>query len=240
MSLSVALTPAASLARGIDLDTPISVLQQQERTVENLFRDATPSVVYITTFVEKTDRLTMNAVEVPAGTGSGFVWDAEGHVVTNYHVIRGANAAKIAITRGDRSTLYDAALVGYNPDKDVAVLSINSRDAPLTPVSLGSSSALRVGQTTLAIGNPFGLDHSLTVGVVSGLGREVSVPSRRTQQKSDGTATGRTGWPHVPRPVPCVRAPDCTGELTFRTADHQRDSDGRRDQPGQLGRRAAR
>ena len=59
------------------LAAPISVLQQQERTVENLFRDATPSVVYITTFVEKTDRLTMNAVEVPAGTGSGFVWDAE-------------------------------------------------------------------------------------------------------------------------------------------------------------------
>uniref|UniRef100_A0A6T7WV07 PDZ domain-containing protein n=1 Tax=Prymnesium polylepis TaxID=72548 RepID=A0A6T7WV07_9EUKA len=181
LSLSIAVgNPAANAARVIDLDTPLSALQQQEQTVETLFEDATPSVVFISTFVEKTDRFTMDAVEVPAGTGSGFVWDDAGHVVTNYHVIRGANAAKVAITRPDKSEMFDAKLVGYNPDKDVAVLSIDSRSGvPLKPISLGSSSALRVGQTTLAIGNPFGLDHSLTVGVVSGLGREVSSPSGR-------------------------------------------------------------
>jgi len=135
--------------------------------------------VYISTFVEKTDRFTMNAVEVPAGTGSGFVWDKDGHIVTNYHVIRGAQAAKVALTGSDGRTIkYDASLVGYNPDKDVAVLKINSRN-PLKPIAIGTSKGLRVGQTTLAIGNPFGLDHTLTVGVVSGVGREVTSPSGR-------------------------------------------------------------
>ena len=99
--------------------------------------------------------------------------------MTNYHVIRGAQAARVAITSRDgRISRYDAKLVGYNPDKDVAVLKIDA-PVPLTPIALGSSSPLRVGQTTLAIGNPFGLDHTLTVGVVSGLGREVQSPSGR-------------------------------------------------------------
>lgn len=166
-------------APAIDMATTVSALQQQERTVETLFDAATPSVVYITSLVQKIDRLTMNAVEVPAGTGSGFVWDTDGHIVTNYHVIKGARGAKVGLTSSDgRTSTYDAKLVGYNPDKDVAVLQIDSGRA-LTPIPVGASKALRVGQTTLAIGNPFGLDHTLTVGVVSGLGREVTSPSGR-------------------------------------------------------------
>ena len=82
LAAAIALAPAAAPARSIDLGTPLSALQAQERTVEDLFERATPSVAYITTFVERTDRLTMNAVEVPAGTGSGFLWDKSGHVVT--------------------------------------------------------------------------------------------------------------------------------------------------------------
>ena len=129
-------------------------------------------MVYISTFVTKTDRITMNAVDVEAGTGSGFVWDTNGDVVTNYHVIRGAKAAKVAVTNAETGIIdrYDAKLVGFNPDKDVAVLKIDS-PKKLVPIPVGDSSRLRVGQTTLAIGNPFGLDHSLSVGVVSGLGR---------------------------------------------------------------------
>ena len=172
--------PLAAPARTIDLTTSLSALQQQERTVEDLFTTATPSVVYITTFVERTDRVTMNAIEVPAGTGSGFVWDNDGHIVTNYHVVRSAQAAKVVVT--DNSGMqrrYDAKLVGYNPDKDCAVLQIDAGAARPPPIAIGSSAPLRVGQTTLAIGNPFGLDHTLTVGVVSGLGREVQSPSGR-------------------------------------------------------------
>lgn len=181
LAASVAFTPGASLAAQlIDPSLPVSALQAQERTVENLFSQATPSVVFITTFVEKTDRLTMNAIEVPAGTGSGFLWDKDGNVVTNYHVIRGAQAAKVLVTDAStgRVSKYSAKLVGFNPDKDVAVLKIDS-PKQLVPITLGNSAPLKVGQTTLAIGNPFGLDHSLSVGVISGLGREVQSPSGR-------------------------------------------------------------
>jgi len=163
----------------VDLSTTVSALQQQERTIEQLFQKATPSIVFINTYTERTDRVTMNAVEVPRGTGSGFIWDNAGHVVTNYHVIRGSKGAKVAVLSAEGSTkTYDATLVGYNPDKDVAVLKIDSV-ATLRPLPVGTSNSLRVGQTTLAIGNPFGLDHTLTLGVVSGLGREVQSPSGR-------------------------------------------------------------
>ena len=99
--------------------------------------------------------------------------------VRSFHVIKGAQAAKVVLTSNEgRTTKYDAKLVGYNPDKDVAVLKIDASSAA-EPITIGESATLRVGQTTLAIGNPFGLDHTLTVGVVSGLGREVTSPSGR-------------------------------------------------------------
>lgn len=101
---------------------------------------------------------------------------------TDYHVIRGARGAKVALVgRDGRTTKYDASLVGFNPDKDDAVLQIDAgrRSDQVKPISIGESKGLRVGQTTLAIGNPFGLDHTLTVGVVSGLGREVTSPTGR-------------------------------------------------------------
>ena len=164
----------------IDMSTTVGALQAQERTVENLFDAATPAVVQITALVERTDRFTLNPIEVPAGTGSGFVWDKQGHVVTNYHVIRGAQGAQVGLTARDGTTTkYAAELVGYNPDKDVAVLKVDTGIKGATPIQIGSSKGLRVGATTLAIGNPFGLDHTLTVGVVSGLGREVQSPSGR-------------------------------------------------------------
>ena len=157
--------------------TTVGALQAQERTVEDLFKSAEPSIVSISTFVKGMDRLTMNAVEVPAGTGSGFVWDDKGNVVTNYHVIRGAQSAMVAVTGADGTVKqYNANLVGFNPDKDVAVLRVDAAMAP-APLKIGSSDALRVGQTCLAIGNPFGLDHSLSVGVISGVGREVRIAS---------------------------------------------------------------
>jgi S1-C subfamily serine protease len=158
---------AASLALGagpsvvpaaipIDRGTTLSALKAQEQTVEDLFERATPSVVYITTFVERAAPFSMDAIQTPAGTGSGFVWDDAGDVVTNYHVIRGAQAAKVVVTdaHGGKQRRYDARLVGYNPDKDVAVLRIDAGATRPPPIAIGSSASLRVGQTALAIGNP--------------------------------------------------------------------------------------
>jgi len=122
----------------------------------------------------------MDPVLVPAGSGSGFIWDKEGHVVTNYHVVRGAAAAKVVVEGSDgKMKEYEAKLVGSNPDKDIAVLQLQGGLGNLVPVTpavseTGRVTPVRVGQTVLAIGNPFGLDHTLTLGIVSGLGREIT------------------------------------------------------------------
>lgn len=152
-------------------------LQAGERNLVGLFQRATNSVVYVTTYSsDSRGRLSMNQAEMPSGTGSGFVWDDKGHIVTNFHVVRSAAGAKIALAN---KKTYDAELVGYDADKDIAVLKINAPPAELTPIPIGSSSALLVGQSAYAIGNPFGLDHTLTTGVVSGLGREMRSPTGR-------------------------------------------------------------
>lgn len=113
---------------------------------------------------------------MPAGTGSGFIWDSDGHIVTNYHVIKGADEAQI--TLWDQST-WDAKLVGVEPDKDLAVLKIKAPDNRLKPIKVGESKNLLVGQKAFAIGNPFGFDQTLTTGVVSALGREIESVTRR-------------------------------------------------------------
>ena len=113
---------------------------------------------------------------MPAGTGSGFIWDSDGHIVTNYHVIKGADEAQI--TLWDQST-WDAKLVGVEPDKDLAVLKIKAPDDRLKPIKIGESKNLLVGQKAFAIGNPFGFDQTLTTGVISALGREIESVTRR-------------------------------------------------------------
>ena len=119
----------------------------------------------------------MNVEEVPAGTGSGFIWDEQGHVVTNYHVI--SQGSSFQVTLSDH-TDWPAEVVGYAADKDIAVLRIDAPRESLAPLDVGISRGLVVGQRVLAIGNPFGLDQTLTVGVVSALGRELTSPSGRT------------------------------------------------------------
>lgn len=215
----------------------------------DVFEKAAPSVVYIDTFIEQRDTFSPSILEIPAGTGSGFVWDDKGHIVTNYHVLRSAKSAKVAIlskiypsdnppipenkenkgktnsannrngitykgkpaslsslgqislpyTHTSMSTaqkqdllpgsdpnvndfarkVYTARVVGVDPGKDIAVLKIDAPVIDLFPIDVGTSRDLRVGQSAFAIGNPFGLDHTLTVGVVSGVGREVKSPIGR-------------------------------------------------------------
>jgi S1-C subfamily serine protease len=144
-----------------------------------LFRQASPSVVYITTTTVALQRsfFNLNLAEIPQGSGSGFIWDRDGHIITNYHVIQDASRAKVILA--DHSE-WDAQLVGTDPSKDLAVLSIDAPPGLLTPIAIGTSSDLLVGQTVFAIGNPFGLDQTLTMGIISALGREITAADGRT------------------------------------------------------------
>ncbi|MCB0652854.1 MAG: trypsin-like peptidase domain-containing protein [Saprospiraceae bacterium] len=161
-----------------------------------LFEKSAPSVCFITTSNVRRDFFNRNIMEVPRGTGSGFVWDKEGHIVTNYHVIQGADKAQV--TLADHSS-WEASLVGVAPEKDLAVLEINAPRDKLAGLPVGESDNLRVGQTVLAIGNPFGLDQSLTTGIVSALGREIEsvagTPIRGAIQTDAAINPGNSGGP---------------------------------------------
>ncbi len=156
---------------------PRGALGADEQANIELFRKASPSVVHITTLETQRDLFSMNVEQVPLGTGTGFVWDERGHIVTNFHVIQGGSAARV--TLADQSS-YPAKLVGAFPDRDLAVLKIDVPAAKLPPIALGSSRDLLVGQRVYAIGNPFGLDQTLTTGIVSALNREIESFNQRT------------------------------------------------------------
>jgi S1-C subfamily serine protease len=143
-----------------------------------IFRKASPSVVFVTNSARYINRFTLNVQEIPQGSGTGFVWDTSGLIVTNYHVIQGRNS-RISITLHDQST-WQATVVGLAPDKDLALLRIDAPAELLTPLPLGDSALLEVGRKVIAIGNPFGLDTTMTVGVVSALGREITSMTNRT------------------------------------------------------------
>lgn len=158
--------------------TPVATeLSADERATISVFERAAKSVVFIANTAIQRDIWSFNVMEVPQGSGTGFVWNKQGHIVTNFHVIYGADAIKV--TLADRSE-HQAKLVGADPDHDLAVLQIQAADGVLEPLNIGSSHDLRVGQKVLAIGNPFGLDHTLTTGVVSALGRTIKSLSNRT------------------------------------------------------------
>lgn len=157
--------------------TPRGELAADEKSTIELFRQASPSVVHIATATVRRDFFSFNPYAIPRGTGTGFIWDLQGHVVTNYHVIEGANAARVTLSD---HTYYDAALVGIAPEQDLAVLKIDAPAASLRPILVGTSRDLEVGQKVFAIGNPFGLDQTLTTGVISGLGREIETAQDRT------------------------------------------------------------
>lgn len=151
--------------------TPRGDLAEDEKTTIELFNKTKDSVVYISTAKAVIDLWTRNVYNIPKGTGSGFVWDSAGHIVTNYHVIEGASEARVRLSDGRD---YPAILVGASPSYDLAVLRINVPIKRPKPVSIGTSSNLKVGQKTFAIGNPFGLDWTLTTGIISALDRSMT------------------------------------------------------------------
>jgi S1-C subfamily serine protease len=154
-------------------DSPAEYSEDERRTIE-LFERCSPSVVHITTQLDVPTNW-FEIARIDSGAGSGFIWDTKGHIVTNFHVIR--NASRANVTLHDH-TVLEAELVGAEPDVDVAVLKVDfsrtkSNGSTISPVTVGKSSILRVGQRVFAIGNPFGLDQSLSEGVVSGVGRQI-------------------------------------------------------------------
>ncbi len=142
-----------------------------------VFKAVSPSTVHITTIAAQRNLFTQDVTQVPSGTGTGFMWDERGHVVTNFHVLAGSTGARVTLS--DHSE-WKAALVGVFPDRDLAVLRIDAPKDKLKPIALGTSKDLQVGQRVYAIGNPFGLDQTLTTGIVSALNREIQSMNQRT------------------------------------------------------------
>lgn len=169
--LRIGTSPLFDPGAGPAQIVPRGELAPAEQSTVELFREASPSVVHVTTG-EAQSRWFRNPLQVPIGTGSGFIWSDEGYIVTNLHVIAEGNSWEV--TLADDST-YPARLVGYVEIYDLAVLKIDAPKQVLRPIRVGTSSDLLVGQRVFAIGNPFGrqLGHSLTTGIISGLGRSI-------------------------------------------------------------------
>ncbi|HKA40472.1 MAG TPA: trypsin-like peptidase domain-containing protein [Burkholderiales bacterium] len=180
--------PRAVAARGS--------LAEDEQNSITVFKSASPSAVHITTLEAARSFFSLDVMQVPRGTGTGFLWDDKGHVVTNFHVIQGGSGAQV--TLADQST-WKAALVGAFPDRDLAVLRIDAPREKIRPISLGTSKDLQVGQKVYAIGNPFGLDQTLTTGIISALNREIESvtqrPIRGVIQTDAAINPGNSGGP---------------------------------------------
>ena len=188
LSLLAALFARQSWLGGASLNDPRATprtvaprgeLSAGEKSTIALFREASPSVVHITAIAVQRDLFTLNLYQIPEGTGTGFIWDNSGNIITNFHVIQNADAAQV--TLADQSN-WKARRVGVAPDKDLAVLRIDAPANKLRAIPVGTSKDLQVGQSVFAIGNPFGLDQSLTTGVISALGREIESVTRRPIQ----------------------------------------------------------
>ena len=152
---------------------PLNDLLPNEKNTISVFQEASPKVVYVHRMT-KVPHHRAASTAVKSGTGSGIIWDVTGHVVTNFHVVRGAD--QLMVTMGKLTV--PAKVIGVEPRKDIAVLAVTSAKArallkSYVPFKIAPTSELLVGQKAIAIGNPFGLDHSLTVGVISALGRQV-------------------------------------------------------------------
>jgi S1-C subfamily serine protease len=177
-SLSIALLSlGAALACSADNGDYLSFATEDEANSTEIFSKASPAVVYVTTTALRgRSRFSLDVMVIPKGCGSGFVWHENGLVVTNFHVIADANRMQVTLQDGSS---HIAELIGSAPEKDLAVLRLLDPPDDLVTLPLGDSTELSVGRKVLAIGNPFGLDTTLTTGVVSALGREIRAPSGR-------------------------------------------------------------
>ncbi|MFK7965633.1 MAG: S1C family serine protease [Burkholderiaceae bacterium] len=177
ISVSFARTTPTQESTELRAVTPRDALFEDESRDIGIFNVASPSVVHINTVSYSRRQFSRRILQTPGGSGTGFVWDEQGHIVTNFHVIQAGS--QILVTLADQSE-WEAEVVGAFPDRDLAVLRISPTDVVLTPLALGSSADLQVGQHVYAIGNPFGLDQTMTRGIVSALEREIPSDNNRT------------------------------------------------------------
>jgi S1-C subfamily serine protease len=173
-ALLACLLSAPGLSREVDY---LSFATEDEANSTEIFSKASPSVVFVTNTALQRSFFSLDVHEIPRGSGTGFVWDESGLIVTNFHVIAGAH--RLTVTLQDQKE-YDAEVIGVAPEKDLAVLRIEDPPGDLVALPIGDSSELSVGRKVLAIGNPFGLDTTLTTGIVSALDREIQAPGNRT------------------------------------------------------------
>lgn len=145
-------------------------LLEDEKRVINIYHNSVNSVVNVSN-IRVSDSFFYGKTEVPQGSGTGWIWDDQGHIVTNFHVVQGGDS--FVVTFHNDKKQYKAKVVGVAPRKDIAVLKLIDLPKDLTPIKVGSSKSLLVGQTVLALGNPFGLDHSISKGIISALGRKI-------------------------------------------------------------------
>lgn len=172
---------------------------EDERNTIDVFEAAAPATVFVTNKRVIRDLFRRRSREVKEGTGSGFIWDEQGHVVTNFHVVQG-RARIFTITLHDHRS-FEAKLIGAEPRKDIAVLQIVNPPADLKKMPVRRGLRLRVGQKAIAIGNPFGFDQTLTTGVISALGRAMPGPKgvtiRDMVQTDAAINPGNSGGPLI-------------------------------------------
>lgn len=174
----------------------LAQLTEDEKNTIEVVKKTQNSVVYITNIQLVRDFFTWTEEAVPRGSGSGFIWDDQGHIITNYHVIEDGDLFNVTLPNQEER---QAKLIGKEPNKDIAVLKIEGNLKGLQPVKIGSSSNLQVGQKVIAIGNPFGFDHTVTTGIVSALGRSMpgvgGVTIRDMIQTDAAINPGNSGGP---------------------------------------------
>jgi S1-C subfamily serine protease len=188
--------PAPAQTPAVTPPSPSARTEDEKNTID-VFRAAAPATVFVTQTQLVRSGYSARALEVPAGSGTGFIWDRQGHIVTNYHVVHGGSSYNVTLFN---QKSYKATLVGGEPRRDIAVLKIEAPEEELTAILVPEEDvALDVGQKTIAIGNPFGLDHTLTTGVISALGREVlgfgKVTIRDMIQTDASINPGNSGGP---------------------------------------------
>lgn len=157
------------------VEIPDRLLEDEKNNIK-IFQKTSASVVYVSSLTLQRELFSFNVYAIPQGTGTGFVWDKKGHIVTNLHVI---GSGRRWLVRMIDQTQHEAEFIGADVDKDLAVLKIKAPASSLLPIERAPDQDLLVGQKAIAIGNPFGLDHTMTVGVISALGREIESLNKR-------------------------------------------------------------
>ena len=176
-SYNLLLNPIKAYAEETNVNNILNYIEEKQK---ELYDNSVSSVCYISTeYTSMGEKFNLNAEDLPKGVGTGFIWDKSGHIITNFHVINKVDNALVTITKNKEKFTYTAKLTGIDPDNDLAVLKIDAPKEDLQLTNYNPKTQINVGQFAFAIGNPFGQDHTLTTGIISGINRELSAPTGR-------------------------------------------------------------